>query len=57
MKTLKNLFKYTFISAPKTVAEMVEFNSARIGFLTGVIMIIMVFMAMFGLLPMWTVVK
>ena len=57
MKAIKRLFKYTFISTPKTIAEMVQFNSDRIGFLTVMIMIIMVFMAMFGKLPMWTIIK
>jgi hypothetical protein len=57
MKTLKKLFKYTFISAPKTMVEMVEFNSARIGVLTVLIMIIMVFMAIFGKLPTWSFLK
>lgn len=57
MKTIKRLFKYTFISTPKTISEMVQFNSDRIGFLTVMIIIIMVFMAMFGKLPMWTIIK
>ena len=57
MKTLKKLFKYTFISTPKTMVEMVEFNSARIGILTVVIMIIMVVLGFIGHLPMWTIVK
>lgn len=57
MKVLKRLIKFTFVSAPKTVAELAEFNSDRIGVLTVIIMIIIVFMAMFGKLPMWTIVK
>lgn len=57
MKVLKRLIKFTFVSAPKTVAELAEFNSDRIGVLTVVIMILIVFMAMFGKLPMWTIIK
>ena len=57
MKTIKRLFNYTFISAPKGIADMVQFNSDRIGFLTVMIMIIIVFMAMFGKLPMWSILK
>ena len=50
MKAIKRLFKYTFISAPKTMAEMVEFNSDRIGALTTIIMISIVLLALFGVL-------
>ena len=57
MKVLKKLIKFTFVSAPKTLAEKVEYNSERIGVLTVIIMIIIVFMTMFGKLPMWTIVK
>ncbi len=57
MKILKKLFKYTFISTPKTIAEMIEFNSDRIGVLTVLLMIIIVFMTLFGKLPTWTFIK
>lgn len=57
MKTIKNLFKFTFISAPKTLADQVVYNSAKIGFLTVLIMILMVFMTLFGNLPIWSIIK
>lgn len=57
MKTIKRLFKYTFISTPKTMIEMVEFNSDRIGVLIVLLMIAMIVFAFMGYLPMWSIVK
>ena len=56
MKNLKRIYKYT-LSAPKTVAELAEYNSARIGVLIVVIMITIVALAFTSLLPTWSFIK
>jgi len=53
MKNIKRIYKYT-LSAPKTVVELAEYNSDRIGVLTVVIMIVIVALAFTNLLPTWT---
>jgi len=53
MKNIKRIYKYT-LSAPKTVAELAEYNSARIGVLIVIIMIAIVALAFTNLLPTWT---
>lgn len=55
MKIIKRLFRFTFISSPKTLAEQVVYNSDRIGAITVILMILMVFLCIFGKLPSWSI--
>ena len=57
MKRIINKIKFTFFAIPKTLAEQVNQNTSKIGFLTFIMMLIMVIMGFIGKLPMWSILK
>lgn len=57
MSKLKQLIKLTFFTTPKSAWELAEQNQSKIGFLTVLIMAIIIYLAMIGVLNTWTIIK
>lgn len=57
MHNLIQLVKFTFFTTPRSAAMWAQQNEQRIGFITVMIMILIVFLTLFGQLPTWTFIK
>lgn len=57
MKNLIELVKFTFFTTPRSAAMWAQQNEQRIGFVTVIIMILIVFLTLFGQLPTWSFIK
>lgn len=57
MDKIINFVKFTFFTTPRSAAMWAQQNEQRIGFMTVMIMILIVFLTLFGQLPTWTFIK
>ena len=57
MNKIIKFIKFTFFTTPKDAWELANQNSGKIGFLTVLVMVLIVYLALIGYLPTWTVIK